>query len=358
MNTRQTTIAYAISTSIAFSLIMSTNAFGEEATKATTTPKQPGTIGRAFRKMRHPFTNFKAQQQKAAQKSSADTPAVRSEQAAKAVSAEGLSDLEKANMQAAALTNSPSEQTGSTEQAAVVETKQGKVATPTALDTATARQANDVPGVNVKPGDMASPVLDNTPIKGFHPIKRIMRPVENLAKQSVILGQNIMRLEAPMASLQPSMVGLKKEMGKVENRMSSVQSTVGGMQGTLGTVSGSVTGVRSDMRGVRSDLSGMRSQINQLEKPIRDLHDPLVEVSKPVSTIQKQLAGLDHNMNELKTLLATVLASIYIAAGAIAFGTPLAAFLVYKNRAKLFPHTHERDMPVVASADKVAAGRK
>jgi hypothetical protein len=351
MKTRHSTIAYAVSTSIAFSLVMSTGAFGED-TQATTSGKHPGTIKRVLRKIRHPFKKVNVDTNKVSDASA---------KTSKTDSSDPQSATEQASQQAAATTNAAAEKSGRTEHSAIIETQQGKVAMPNVNDTSTARAANDVPGVNAKPGDLATPILDEEPIHGFHPIKRIMRPVENLAKQSVILGQNIMRLEAPIASLQPSMLGLKNEMGRVENRMGSVQGTVGSMQGTLGRVNSGVGGVRTDMRavrgditGVRGDLGGMRRDIASLEKPIQELRDPLREVSKPVSTINEQLAKVDSSLTDLKTLLGTVLASIYVAAALICFGIPLAAFMVYKNRRKLFPGTHEHDMPVVHPADTVA----
>jgi peptidoglycan hydrolase CwlO-like protein len=232
---------------------------------------------------------------------------------------------------------------------------------PTAADVQTAKAASKIPGVNVDPHLMAQPVLD-PPIKGFHPIKRIMRPVENLAKQSVALGQQIMRLEGPIASLQPSMLGLEKRMSKVQDEMTAVQNKMMQMQVNLNSVQSQVSGVRGDMHsiggqmnGVRGDLSGMRTRIVDLQKPIKDLrgpivrlHDPIKAVADPVSQVQQRLSSVEGQLADLKTLLATILFSIYVAAAAIALGTPVAAFVVYKNRRKLFPHTPERDFPATA----------
>ena len=232
----------------------------------------------------------------------------------------------------------------------------GLAKVPTTADIDTVRAANKIPGVEVQPNLMAQPVLDE-PIKGFHPIKKIMRPVENLAKQSVILGQQVMRLEAPIASLQPSMLGLEKRMTGVQQEMTEMQAKIGGMQQQVVGARGNIKDINLNMGNVRGDLSGMRTKIVELQRPIKQLRDPIVQlqrplemVAQPVSDVHRQLASVDKQLSELKTLLGTVLFSIYVAAAAIAFGTPIAAFIVYKNRRKLFPNVHEADFPVAANS--------
>lgn len=322
--------------SICFSAALNMVAFAEDnQTTQTRRPHEQHPIKRFLRKMRHPLTIANADKSTPGNTSNSDGSGT-----------------------AAGTTEHP---------AVIVETAAGDVAPPSQLDTTTINAANQVPGVNLAPGHMATPLLDEEPIKGFHPIKRLMRPVENLAKQSVILGQNIMRLEAPIASLQPSMMSLKKEMGNVQDRMGSMQNSLGSMQtgvsgvrtdihsvrDDIGSATTAIGGVRSSIGAVRGDLGGMRRQITLLEKPIRDLRGPLTEVSQPVSTINKHLSAVDRDLADLKALLSTVLASIYVAAAVIAFGTPLAAFVVYKNRHKLFPHTQDHDFPVAKPADTV-----
>ena len=215
---------------------------------------------------------------------------------------------------------------------------------PSAADIKTAQAASNVPGVNVPPNLMAQPVLD-PPIKGFHPIKRIMRPVENLAKQSVMLGQQIMRLEGPIASLQPSMLqleermtGVKQEMGSMQTKLGAMQTQVAGVRGDMHSISGQMGGVRGDLGGMRTQIVELQGPIKDLQAPIERLEGPIQQVAQPVSGVQRQLADVDKNLAELKTLLSTVLLSIYVAAAAVCFGTPLAGFLIYKNRHKLFPN--------------------
>jgi DNA-binding FrmR family transcriptional regulator len=231
--------------------------------------------------------------------------------------------------------------------AATSEAKLPAVKPPTAADQKTAQAVSTIPGVQVDPSQMATPTQD-PPIKGFHPIKKLLQPVENLEKSSVALGQQVMRLEGPIASLQTPMVGLQTKMTSVEQRMAQ-------MQGKLSSVQGSMTGVTKDMHdigeqmhGVRGDLGGMRGQIVQLEAPIKGLREPITMVARPVEGVQTQLTAVEKELAELKTLLGTILFAIFLAAGAIALGTPVAAVLIYKHRRKLFPNSPERDFPVVA----------
>ena len=46
----------------------------------------------------------------------------------------------------------------------------------------TAKAVNEIPGVHVQPQLMQTPAQE-PPIKGFHPIKRVLQPVEELEKQ-------------------------------------------------------------------------------------------------------------------------------------------------------------------------------
>lgn len=239
----------------------------------------------------------------------------------------------------------------------------GLAKSPSSDDIKTVKGANKAAGASIDPSLMAQPQLE-PPIKGFHPVKKIMRPVENLARQSVDLGQEIMRLEGPIASLQPSMLKLDDRMNSVENQMISVQGRMKQMQGNLVNTQTEVSRVRSDMGtidhqmgGVRNDLSAMQTQIVGLQKPIKDLRDPIVRLNKPltavadpVSHVEKRLDAVDEQLSALKSLLATILFSIYVAAITVAAGTPIAAFIVYKNRRKLFPNSQDKDLTIATGS--------
>lgn len=183
----------------------------------------------------------------------------------------------------------------------------------TAKDTANA--VNNVPGVNVSQKDLEPPA--SPPIKGFHPIKKLLRPIENLEGMSIKLEQQIMKLEGPIAGLQPPMKALQVKMTGVDDRISKMQDQLNGMQ--------------QQVTGVRSDLEAMRKQISQLQSPIEALRKPISNVSHPLEQVQQQLNFV---------LLAIVAAAI-----GIAVGTPIAAFLIYRNRHKLFPDLKEKDLP-------------
>ncbi len=174
----------------------------------------------------------------------------------------------------------------------------------------TAAAVNQVPGVKVSAEDLRSP--EAAPITGFHPIKKILQPVENLEGMSIKLEQQIMKLEGPIAALNPPMVNL-------QTKMTNVNDTMGKMQGQL-------NGVDGQMHGVRSDLAKMRTEISDLKGPILSIQKPLVGVSQPLEAVERQL-----NL----VLLAIVGAVI-----AIVVGTPISAVLVYRYKDKLFPpHT-------------------
>ncbi len=181
----------------------------------------------------------------------------------------------------------------------------------------TAAVVNQVPGVKVKSKDLEPPT--QPAIKGFHPIKKLLRPVENLEGMTIKLEQQIMKLEGPIAALQPPMLGLQKKMTGVEGQ-------IGGMQGRLNSMQGEVTGVRSD-------LATMRKDIESLKEPIQGLRGPIGTVAKPLEAVERQLNFI---------LLAILVASI-----AVAVGTPIAAILVYRYRHKLFPDLKEHELPKV-----------
>jgi len=179
----------------------------------------------------------------------------------------------------------------------------------------TARAVNQIPGVQVKTEELVPPALP--PIKGFHPIKRLLRPVENLGTSAVKMQQQIMRLEGPIAALHPPMTHLEQKMGNVNGAMNKMQDQV--------------TGVSGQMKGVREDLANMQKDVGQLKAPILAIQKPLVGVAKPLDRVKVQLNFV---------LLAIVLATI-----GVVFGMPLAAIIVYRNKEKLFPAQVTADLP-------------
>ncbi|MBU6454258.1 MAG: hypothetical protein KGS72_20945 [Cyanobacteria bacterium REEB67] len=169
----------------------------------------------------------------------------------------------------------------------------------------TAAAVNQIPGVKVAPNELEPPQLP--PIKGFHPIKKLLRPVEELGAMSVQIEQQLMKMEGPVAALHPPMINLEKHM-------TSVNATMEHMQGQ-------VDGVTSQMSGVREDLAGMRKDVNDLKKPILTIQKPLVGVAQPLEKLQVRLRW--------------VLYAIIAATLAVTFGTPIAAMYIYRHKEKL-----------------------
>src|SRR4030095_4612348 len=187
----------------------------------------------------------------------------------------------------------------------------------------TAEALNRVPNVHVHPKQLEPVQLP--PIKGFHPIKKILRPVEQLEAQSIQLQQQVMRLEGPIAALQPSMLGLEKKMVVVNRQVGSMQSQVAAMQSQLRSVESQVNGARTEIAGIKGELRGIR-------RPIESLRGPIGQVAQPLTGVQTQLGF--------------ILLAIMVAAVMIAIGTPVAAILIYMNRHKLFPG-QAKDLPQV-----------
>jgi len=165
--------------------------------------------------------------------------------------------------------------------------------------------------------EAASPLPQQAPIKGFHPIKRALQPVQNLEAMSIKLEQQIMKLEGPISGLQPPMVALQSKMTLVE--------------GSMGEMKGQLSDVQHQMSGVRADLAKMRQEIAELKSPILSIQKPLEGVSQPLEAVETQL-----NL---------VLGAIVMAAIAIAVGTPIAAILIYRFRDKLFPAKTAASLP-------------
>ncbi len=165
---------------------------------------------------------------------------------------------------------------------------------------------NQVPGVKVSEKDLEPP--EQPPIKGFHPIKRLLRPVENLEGMSIKLEQQIMKLEGPIAALQPPML-------KLEDKVSDTNQQIAKMQSSLGDT-------RNEVQLVRKDLAGMKSEIEQMRQPIEELRAPIIDIANPLKSVQNQLNLI-------------LLAILFTALG-VAIGTPIAAIQIYRYRHKIF----------------------
>jgi len=253
------------------------------------------------------------------------------------------------------------------------------------------KDLNQMPGMNVP-----STIMDNCeqpPIHGFHPIKKLFQPVEKMACIAAQLGQQIMRLEGPLAALQPSMAGLRDKIGLVASKMTAVDmhidkingnvvstgksinginsaltgvnSNLGSVRSDLQTMRGSMDGVRSDlenmrlaMTGVRSDLSGVRSDLAKvtndlvaMRREVNELQGPISDLRTPISGVARPLEGVQVKLDRLTNLMATILAAIFVTSAIVAIGTPVAAVLLFKYRHFLLPGLKDKDMPVMVATD-------
>lgn len=199
-----------------------------------------------------------------------------------------------------------------------INAKEQDIANKKAVNTnkQTAQIINRLPGAHIQAQDLAIP-KEPAPIKGFHPIKRALLPIERLERNSVQLQQQIMKLEGPIAGLQQPMIGLHKKMDAVQSKMEDIHG----------------------------QLTTMDGRISRLEPSVARLEQPLANVAGPLTEVKQEL-------QKVEVLIGTVLFTIMVAAVAIAVGTPIAAILVYKNRKKLFPDIPDHEFPVAKSSNQ------
>jgi len=203
------------------------------------------------------------------------------------------------------------------------------------LNKQTAEAVNTIPGVKVQAQDLEPRELPE--IRGFHPIKRALRPIENMQNMAIRLQQQIMRLEGPIAALQPSMLSLRSRMVDVEKQMGEVDSHLGRVREQVGGVDNQMAAVHKEIAAVRADLATVHRELNRLREPMELLRKPLVGVAEP-------LTGMQRRLDQVQALLASVLAAMFLATITVAVGTPVAALLIYRNRKKLFPGLRDEEL--------------
>lgn len=213
----------------------------------------------------------------------------------------------------------------------------------------TAKAINKIPGVHIQAADLQPPAED-PPIKGFHPIKKLLRPVIRLGKGAVEIQQSMMKLEGPIAGLHPSMTALDKKMTSVDHQMGHMQKQLRDMSGNVNHINSGIDKVGTRLDEVRQDISGMTQQVKHLIVPINALQTPLHELMAPLKEVTKPMSEVHDQLAELHTMLHWVLVAIVVGVLAIVIGTPLAAVYVYRNRKRFFPHLREpgKDLPIDA----------
>lgn len=201
----------------------------------------------------------------------------------------------------------------------------------------TAKAINKIPGVNIQAADLQPPA-DDPPITGFHPIKKLMRPVIRLGKGAVEIQQSMMKLSGPIAGLQPSMTALGNKMTSVDHQISHMQGQMKDMNNNFGQIDQGLNKVGTRLDEVSQDVQGMTHQVEHLTVPVKALNAPLNDLLEPLRDIKRPMGDVKHQLSDLHMMLHGVLIAIVVAVLAIVVGTPFAAIYVWRNRKKLFPH--------------------
>lgn len=200
------------------------------------------------------------------------------------------------------------------------------VAEPTSPKPSGNRKGADV----VRPGETKpteQQIKDwNAPIKGFHPIKRMMRPLWKLRQEARSLEGNIMDLQKPMSGLQPAFASMESRMGGVQDELKSMGKELSGVNGNLHRLSGDLTHLKElsptlvrvsdelqslsgithdlkELKGVRSDIRTATGHMQRLQDPLADLKGPLTSVTKPLATVQDQLTTVNGKVVRVHTQL-------------------------------------------------------
>ncbi len=163
----------------------------------------------------------------------------------------------------------------------------------------------------------------NKPIRGIHPIKRIVRPIWKLKQQAAELQTHIIELRRPIDSLQPTFARMEVKIAQADEQMLDIRGQltrmnanlnevaiylpkVQGLSQTLGIVREdlrSVLTLREDIRGVsamRADILSMSKQMKELEKPLHAVQQPMIALISPMESIQHQVAQIGDKMSTVQ----------------------------------------------------------
>jgi hypothetical protein len=206
-----------------------------------------------------------------------------------------------------------------------------------------AEQINKIPGAHVQASDLKESEVHKK--GGFpNPLGWMLKPVTRLQEQSVRLQQEIMKLTGPIGTLQPAMLRLDKSMSSVQNQMSGMQGKIDNVNSSMSGMRGDIRGMQGDIRSMREDIAKLQVPVAELKKPVMDLRDPVISLAKPVHGVEGRLDRLENQLSQLRQLLALILTAIFFAAGLVAFGTPIAAIMIWRNRNKIVPTSKPEDI--------------
>jgi predicted nucleic acid-binding Zn-ribbon protein len=226
------------------------------------------------------------------------------------------------------------------------------------------------------------------PKRSLNPMGWIFNPVTKLEQQSLRLQQQQIQLTNPLGQLLPAILSLQRHGGAIDRELTGVHSdlehvnkqlvaiphkidasttNVSRMEETIKLLSQQIAEVRLSILGTYKELKQMRPDFTCVRKDIRDIHDPILRLetpiaslSKPINNLDKEVVGLQgeishlrgplerledpvtrlslqltdlhSELHELHNELRLILASIFVAAIIVAFGTPVAAVMIWRNK--------------------------
>jgi len=173
----------------------------------------------------------------------------------------------------------------------------------------------------------------NTPIKGFHPIKRITRPLWKLRQSTSSLEQRLIGLEQPMNKLQPSVAGLEKRLETMDKSLAGLSIKMDSLDTNLPILNDgmnqvteqlkhvrtevhSIVGIRRDLAELnkgKKDLKTLSGQIKTLGSSLKELQQPMLSMATPLNQIHYQLletkgdfTNMDSELDKLRNQIATM----------------------------------------------------
>jgi predicted nucleic acid-binding Zn-ribbon protein len=230
---------------------------------------------------------------------------------------------------------------------------------------------------------------------------KLTGPIAALQPAMLNLQNRVDKMGGQLKAVQHDMRDVRSEMGGISNRLDETVGHMKGVEGRLGetvghmkgvenriaTVSGQMNSVQASIKGtytelkrMRPDISRVRSDIDRIREPIMALKEPLISMAvpihnldtqvsgvhddissirkpltnmeQPITNLEKQLSRLSGDIAALRDLLSMVLTSIFVAAGLVAIGTPIAAILIWRHKNKFLPPPK----PGESSEDELTTG--
>ena len=166
----------------------------------------------------------------------------------------------------------------------------------------------------------------NTPLKGFHPIKSVTRPIWKLRREVLDLQGNIVTLQRPMSGLQPAFNTLEDKMSQVDTSITRISDHLGALDKQMTQMENEVSGARKEMHavvGIRNDLREMmkvredlkeipkiRGEMHQMGKQMKSLEIPLSQLQTPMVSLMEPIKGVHSNLSTLQQQMTSVQSQI------------------------------------------------